>query len=193
MPTVVEPAAPAVRFVTGVWMDYSRTAPERIDRAYPLDSTVSRGPGAPFPPTLFFVIAFAFGWWIEAEMPLISASEVSPAASGSGWTLTIAGAAIFIWGMATFARAGTGIMLQRAATQVVERGPYRWSRNPQYVAFTLIYVGAALAWGLVWPLILLPLATLALTVVIIAREERYMRATFGMAYRDYCRRVRRWL
>jgi protein-S-isoprenylcysteine O-methyltransferase Ste14 len=62
-----------------------------------------------------------------------------------------------------------------------------------YVSFTAMYVGMALALGVWWPLLLLPVVIAVLTVAIIAREERYMRATFGAAYEDYCRRVRRWI
>jgi protein-S-isoprenylcysteine O-methyltransferase Ste14 len=75
----------------------------------------------------------------------------------------------------------------------VEAGPYSWSRNPQYVAFTAIYMGITLLLGTGWPLILLPLVIGATVAAVIAREERYMRTAFGADYEDYCRRVPRWL
>lgn len=84
-------------------------------------------------------------------------------------------------------------MFHEAATQVVDVPPYSWSRNPMYVAFTVIYAGAALVLQVWWPIVMLPVVLGILTFVVIAREERYMRATFGAAYDDYCRRVRRWI
>jgi protein-S-isoprenylcysteine O-methyltransferase Ste14 len=39
-------------------------------------------------------------------------------------------------------------------------------------------------------------AAVAVAVIqtqVIAREERYLHATFGEPYEKYCRRVRRWL
>ena len=76
---------------------------------------------------------------------------------------------------------------------VVSQGIYRVSRNPMYVGMLLLLV----AWGLhlasIWPLLLLPLFVLAMSVLQIRPEERAMRMQFGERYDDYCRRVRRWL
>ncbi len=151
------------------------------------------GPGAPLPPTLIFVAGFLLAWWIEHRMPLRNEDEPPALVGLAGWSLTAVGSLLFLWGMATFSRMKTGIMLQQAATRIVDEPPYSWSRNPMYVAFTAMYVGLALATGLWWALVLLPAVLIVLTVAVIAREERYMRATFGDAYDDYCRRVRRWI
>lgn len=151
------------------------------------------GPGAPLPPTLIYIAGLVLGWWLDRAAPLIADEEPDIGVSIVGWGLTAIGTALFAWGMATFATVGTGIMLQRAATEVVAIGPYRWSRNPMYVAFTLMYVGVSMAMGWLWPFLLLPVVIFVLTAAVIAREERYMRATFGPAYAAYCQRVRRWL
>jgi protein-S-isoprenylcysteine O-methyltransferase Ste14 len=44
-----------------------------------------------------------------------------------------------------------------------------------------------------WLVLFLPLVLALLHVTVIRREETYLAATFGSQYRDYCRRVRRWL
>ena len=103
------------------------------------------------------------------------------------------GAAVFAWGIITLLRANTGIMLERPASALVARGPYRWSRNPQYVAFAAMYTGLSLASNTLWPLLLLPVVFVLLVVAVVAREERHLREQFGAAYDDYCRRVGRWL
>lgn len=158
-----------------------------------METQKSSGPGAPLPPTLIYLTVFFLGWWMENNAPIWPEWH-SPLWLGStGWLLMAAGIALFLWGLATFARLRTGIMLQRPATRVVDVPPYSWSRNPQYVSFTLIYTGLALAMGLWWPLLLLPLVILLVTAAVISREERYLRSTFGQAYEDYCRRVRRWI
>jgi protein-S-isoprenylcysteine O-methyltransferase Ste14 len=113
--------------------------------------------------------------------------------TAAGLSLVGCGTGLFCWGLATFSRMRTGILLQQAATRVVDVAPYSWSRNPMYVAFALIYVGCALLLGLWWPVLLLPVVIAAMNATVIAREERYMRATFGAAYDEYCRRVRRWV
>ena len=158
-----------------------------------MEKVTGPGPGAPLPPTLIYAAGFLLAVWMESRLP-VQPSYAAPALIElAGWGLVAAGALLFLWGMATFSKMRTGIMLQHPATRVVEEPPYSWSRNPMYVAFTVIYIGLAVALGLWWPLILLPFVILILTAAVIAREERYMRATFGEAYDDYCRRVRRWI
>lgn len=161
-------------------------------RAHPVGGRSLSGPGAPFPPTLIFVAGLGAGWWMEAAVPSTEmfARVYLHALGGS---LLALGIALFAWGLATFARARTGIMLQDPATEVVASGPYGWSRNPQYVAFVLLYVGVSLIAGLAWALLLLPLIVVAVARLVIRREERYMRRTFGEAYSRYCERVPRWV
>ena len=84
-------------------------------------------------------------------------------------------------------------MLQQAATRIVTTGPYRWSRNPQYLAFVAMYLGASILANTIWPLVLLPVVIAALHWLVIQREEPYMHRTFRDEYRAYCRRVHRWL
>lgn len=76
---------------------------------------------------------------------------------------------------------------------LVLRGPYRFSRNPMYVALVLSYVGLAGYLVVPWALALLPLPLLALQRVLIPFEEARLRREFGAAYLQYCARVRRWL
>jgi protein-S-isoprenylcysteine O-methyltransferase Ste14 len=78
------------------------------------------------------------------------------------------------------------------STAVVESGPYRFSRNPIYVAFSLLQLGIATWADSVWLLATLAGAVAVMALVVIPREERYMARTFGDRYLDYKRRVRRW-
>ena len=78
-------------------------------------------------------------------------------------------------------------------TRVVVTGPYAYSRNPMYVAWTLIYAAVAILVNTVWPLSMLP-ALLAYTHARnVRREEKHLEASFGDEYRAYRRRVRRYL
>ena len=58
--------------------------------------------------------------------------------------------------------------------------------------WTLAYVGIALVADAAWPLLLLPVV-LAVTHIVIVREERSLERRFGAAYRSYKRSVRRYL
>jgi protein-S-isoprenylcysteine O-methyltransferase Ste14 len=158
-----------------------------------MDATLDRGPGAPLPPTPLFVAGFVVGWWLHRQMAIVIDDPGPGRIQASvGLCLIALGGAVFCWGLATFV-GRTGIMLQRPATALMTSGPYQWSRNPQYVAFTAIYIGAALLANNAWPLFLLPLVLLAVVLAVITREERYLRAKFGETYDAYCQRVGRWL
>jgi protein-S-isoprenylcysteine O-methyltransferase Ste14 len=58
---------------------------------------------------------------------------------------------------------------------------------------TLTYVGLSLLTGGRWSLLLLPGVLVAVDRGVIQREERYLEKQFGSDYREYRRRVRRWL
>jgi hypothetical protein len=58
---------------------------------------------------------------------------------------------------------------------------------------TLLYAGVAIWVNAIWPLLFLPLALVVMQVGVISREEAYLERVFGDAYREYRRRVRRWL
>jgi protein-S-isoprenylcysteine O-methyltransferase Ste14 len=95
-------------------------------------------------------------------------------------------------GIATFARARTAIYPNQPARALVTTGPYRFSRNPMYLGLTAAYFGLALVLNWAWPLVLLPVVLGALSALVIDREERHLASSFGTAYTEYRRHVRRW-
>ena len=76
-------------------------------------------------------------------------------------------------------------------TELVTTGIYRFSRNPAFLGFDLMYVGVLLLYGN-----LLTLGFSAFAIVMlhlqILQEERYLVKTFGAPYQEYCRRVSRY-
>jgi protein-S-isoprenylcysteine O-methyltransferase Ste14 len=157
------------------------------------DAVADRGPGVSVPPTVPFAAGFLLAWWVHTRAPLYVWSGGDGALSLAGGLLIAAGVAVFLWALRVFFLALTGIMLQRPATMLMKAGPYRWSRNPQYVAFVAIYLGASLALNTLWPLLPLAAVLAIVDAQVIEREERYLHATFGPAYEAYCRQVRRWI
>ena len=115
-----------------------------------------------------------------------------PLASGGrghavGWPLVAAGASLTVWAV----HAAHEIDVE-APERLVAEGPYAYSRNPMYVAWTLLYVGTSFVLNSSWPLRLLPLV-LGATHVVVLSEERDLEARFGASYRDYKAMVRRYL
>lgn len=117
-------------------------------------------------------------------------------AEGVGWiglALIVVGVALGGWAMLAFRRAKTATIPFYPASALVQRGPYRFSRNPMYVALAVAYVGAALLLNTPWPLFLLPLVLVVLYATVIRPEERYLLSAFPEDYAAYRARVRRWL
>ncbi len=71
-------------------------------------------------------------------------------------------------------------------------GLYRYSRNPQFVGYGLLILGYFLAWwnSLAW-IGLLSYIALAFAVTLL--EEEHLNRIYGASYRDYCKRVPRYL
>lgn len=110
-----------------------------------------------------------------------------------GWLVVAAALAIDVAAMRTMHRAKTTIMPHRASDHLVTGGPFSFTRNPIYVGNTMLMIGIGLIAGIVWFLVLAPFAAYATTKLAIEREEHHLEARFGKKYRDYRKKVRRWL
>ena len=103
------------------------------------------------------------------------------------------------WGLLTFKRMGTTPEPNGVASALLTSGPFRWTRKAAALcAATACGLAILLAcFGVLldsaWTLCLTPVLVLLLDQLVIAREERRLRAQFGEAYEGYTRRVRRWL
>jgi protein-S-isoprenylcysteine O-methyltransferase Ste14 len=93
----------------------------------------------------------------------------------------------------TFTRAGADVVPGKPATTLVTKGPYRVTRNPIYIGFTLLYFGIAILATSVWMLLLLVPLLIILQKGVVEREEVYLDSKFGEAYQKYQARVPRWL
>jgi protein-S-isoprenylcysteine O-methyltransferase Ste14 len=71
-------------------------------------------------------------------------------------------------------------------------GPYRWSRNPQYVGWVLFLAGFALNYWSLWCLGALAVVAVSLHLLVLIEEEHLLR-TFGEPYAGYCRKVSRYI
>ena len=93
----------------------------------------------------------------------------------------------------TMKSAGTNVHPSEPALTIVRGGPFRFTRNPMYLALCLLQI--ALGFFLndwITLLFVVPLA-LILHYGVVLREERYLTAKFGEPYLEYKREVRRWI
>ncbi len=105
-----------------------------------------------------------------------------------GWAMIAVGALVAAWAVRTFADMNT-----KKPTKIISKGPYAYSRNPMYVAWTSIYIGVDLILNTVWLLVFLPVVLIGTHYYAIIKEERFLEREFGDEYREYKERVRRYL
>lgn len=105
----------------------------------------------------------------------------------------VAGVALIAWAFRLFIRKQTTHNPLEMPTALVATGPYRVTRNPMYWGLTLILLGIGLVVG-TWPFLLPPIAfLLTMNALYVPREERILERAIGGEYREYRKRVRRWL
>jgi protein-S-isoprenylcysteine O-methyltransferase Ste14 len=90
-------------------------------------------------------------------------------------------------------RAGTTVRPDRGTDHLVTDGPFSFTRNPLYLAGTILILGIGLVSGVGWYLVLAIFAAFAVQRLAIEREEKHLQARFGEGYQDYAERVRRWI
>jgi protein-S-isoprenylcysteine O-methyltransferase Ste14 len=149
-----------------------------------------RHPNIIAPPPLLFAGPWLAGLLLQQFVPL---PRLPLAARLAGLPLLAAGlglGGLFVW---TMRRAGTPVDPYETPTVLVTGGPFRLTRNPAYLGFTLAYAGLSLLASVLWTLIFLPGVVLAVDRGVVQPEERYLEKQFGSAYGQYRRRVRRWL
>jgi protein-S-isoprenylcysteine O-methyltransferase Ste14 len=95
--------------------------------------------------------------------------------------------------MRTIEKAGTPIRTDRPVPRLVTDGPFRFTRNPEYLGLAMLYAGIALLRNSLWAILLLPVVVYVIQREVIGREERYLERTSGEEYLAYKARVRRWV
>lgn len=122
---------------------------------------------------------------------------VRPAALGAqqvaGMVIGVAGAAVALWCVSTFAFKGRGTPAPfDPPRRLVVQGPYRFVRNPMYLGAGLALASAALFYESFRLLAYTGFFLLATHLFVVWYEEPTLRRTFGQEYEAYCRQVRRW-
>jgi len=145
-----------------------------------------------FPP-LIYAGLFSVGYTAHRLAPMHLFVDLPAALRLGGWALVALALLLAASAGLLMFRAGTPPNPRRPTTVLVLHGPYRFTRNPMYLALALLYLGAALLVNSAWPLALFPVAIMLVERWVIAREEAYLERVFGDGYRAYKARVRRWL
>jgi protein-S-isoprenylcysteine O-methyltransferase Ste14 len=158
-----------------------------------MNDVTARPNSLPWPPIVYSG-AIAVSVLLNVFYPLPWFGQPLPAIlSVLGWLMIAAVVALNILAIRVMRRAGTTVRPDRGTDHLVTDGPFSFTRNPLYVAGTMLVLGIGLVSGIVWFFFLALLAAFTVQKLAIEREERHLQARFGEAYLDYASRVRRWI
>ena len=143
-------------------------------------------------PPRAFLAALAVLGALHALLPLRDLG-LPPALRGAGVLLAVAAVGHAVAARGRSERVGTGVVPFSPATQLVTDGPFRFSRNPMYLAMIGALGGVALAAGSLAVWVVPIVFGLWLRRAFVLPEEAFMAERFGEAYTQYRGRVRRWL
>lgn len=147
-----------------------------------------------FPPAVP-LITVLLGILLERLVPLGSYFALTTPVRYALGGVLIAGAllGLGLWSVLLFRRSGQSEIPWKPTLSVIEAGPYRVTRNPMYLQMVLVCLGVGIALSNAWILILTPICGWVLQRFAIRPEEEYLSRKFGEPYREYQRRVPRWL
>ena len=142
-------------------------------------------------PPFVYLVALLIGIGLDFVRP----ARWLPANLGVwvGVPIMITALSLFFSSIRRFKAAGTPVSGNKPATAIVKSGPYRFSRNPIYLAFSVLVLGVACALNSLWLLGTLAAAVSVISFVVIPREERFLERRFGAEYLNYKAKVGRWL
>ena len=146
----------------------------------------------PWPPFIYVAAAFV-AYNIHNYVPVSLPISDRMLATAIGGILLVLGVFLDLWALKTLHDRGTTVMPNRCASYLVTCGPFRFTRNPIYLGYTLSLSGVGLLLNIAW----LPLAALASAVItyiwVIRREELHLLSRFGFEFENYRRRARCWI
>ena len=152
----------------------------------------SKGANVRFPPPLVLLIALVSSGLLQRFVHgTIPTGRALGLGLGSGLILIAVG--LLAWSSGLFRKTGQDLRPWVTTPELIIEGVYRFTRNPMYLGMALVQTGTGLMLRSPWFLALLPVTMIAIFLIAIRPEERYLQQKFGDAYLDYKRRTRRWL
>lgn len=156
-----------------------------------MSETTPKVAGAVAPPPLVFLGGFILGMVINFFLPIPILRDISIQLFG------VVPLVLGIWLLAsaniTLRRRKTPPEPWKPSVELVQDGPYRLTRNPIYLSFAIIYVGASFIFNSAFALIMLIPVMIIFERGQIPREEHYLKERFGEEYDRYKAKVRRWV
>ena len=141
-------------------------------------------------PPIVLLVALIVGVVLNFIWPV---RFIPPVLVWVGPIVVFVAALLFVLSLREFRAAGTSVRGYQRTTTIVRTGPYRFSRNPIYLAFVVFLLGLALCLNNLWMLVSVAEFVCVISILVIPREEQFLERNFPAQYSEYRATVRRWL
>ena len=158
-----------------------------------METDTNDRPSIFLPPPLIFFVFLGIGFLLDYLFPFtLFRLPSSPRIICSGILLVTSGY-LALGSIIVLLRNQTPFDPSKPTLKIVRQGPFRFSRNPMYLALLVLLAGVAVFTGSIWMCLAVPALVLVLDVGAVRPEEEYLERNFGGRYLEYKAKVRRWL
>jgi protein-S-isoprenylcysteine O-methyltransferase Ste14 len=141
-------------------------------------------------PVIFFEILI-LGFLLNWALPL--AFFPGRSAQITGGLIVVPGFLIGGSGIIEMRRAHTSPDPREPTMALVEKGIFRYTRNPLYLSMFVFFLGIAVFLDVLWLILLFPMLFFVVERGTVKPEELYLERKFGETYSQYRERVPRWM
>ncbi len=142
------------------------------------------------PPAYFFIflaLSIALHFFFPVK------KVIFPPYTYLGFLMIAFGAVLNLWADYLLKKWKTTVKPHLEPAALVESGPFRLSRNPQYLGFAAILLGVAFLHGTIITFVFPIAFAVAMQLLFIPLEEKNMENAFGKKYLEYKKKTRRWI
>src|SRR5919106_2817084 len=125
----------------------------RARRTLPMPSDEQEKAGVVAPPPLIYLGALIFGLLLGRRFPMSLLPRTMT--RGLGWPLLGTGVLLLGWFEWAMRQADTPTSPYKPVERIASEGPFRYTRNPGYLAMAMIYAGIASLANALWAVLLL--------------------------------------
>ncbi|MGI9204195.1 MAG: methyltransferase family protein [Woeseiaceae bacterium] len=154
-------------------------------------------PGAAvrIPPPVLGILTIVAGYLAGRVLPILTHFDLpTPVRYWAGGIIVAVSIGILgVWPIQLFKKSGQNPTPWSETPEIIVLGPYKFTRNPMYLMMIFVCIGIGVILSEAWIMIFTPILMVLLYHVAIKQEEAYLEVVFGDSYRDYKKRVRRWL
>jgi protein-S-isoprenylcysteine O-methyltransferase Ste14 len=144
-------------------------------------------------PTVFYISAILLALGLQRVAPFHLPDQRILLMQVLGSALGLIGVYLVVAASIMLFRNRTALLANRTAARLVIRGPFRYTRNPIYLGYTLLTIGAGVYADNAWMMFAALAAAVITHLYVIRKEEMHLLARFGYEFERYCRRTRVWI